>query len=177
MLVLHGSSRENGNTKQLANIVIEGIEAEEIDLREKKITPIHDMRHDPDGFSIVEDDYYEMAEKMLDHDRVLIVNPVYWYGMTGPVKLFIDRWSESMRDPTVNFKERMADKKMYVLVVGGDNPKIKALPLITQFEYTFNFVGAKLDRYIIGEANQPGDIMNDKEAIQAAKMLNERFKQ
>ena len=176
MLVLHGSSRANGNTKQLAEIILDGIEAEEIYLRDKKITPIHDMRHDPNGFSIVDDDYYETAEKMLEHDRVLIVNPVYWYGMTGPVKLFIDRWSESMRDPQVNFKERMNNKKIDVLVVGGDNPKIKALPLITQFEYTFNFVGAKLESYIIGQANKPGDIMNDEEAIQAAKMLNARLK-
>ena len=38
---------------------------------------------------------------------------------------------------------------MYVVIVGGDNPKLKALPLISQFQYIFEFVGSSFEGYII----------------------------
>ena len=42
---------------------------------------------------------------------------------------------------------------MYVVIVGGDNPKLKALPLIAQFQYIFDFVGSSFEGYVIGDAN------------------------
>lgn len=175
MLVIYGSSRPNGNTEQLAKIMLDQVDIEEIYLRDKKITPITDLRHDSEGFSRLNDDYYEVVEKMLSHDQILFVNPVYWYGMSGHMKLFIDRWSESLADRELKFKEKMKGKKMYVLAVGGDNPKIKALPLIMQFQHTFDFVGASFEDYVIGEANKPGDILSDEGAIKKARALNEQL--
>lgn len=92
------------------------------------------------------------------------------------MKNFIDRWSESLRDPDLRFAERMKNKKMYVVIVGGDDPKRKALPLIMQFQYIFDFVGASFEDYIIGEGNKPGDIMTDHEALHKARFLNKVLK-
>ncbi|HET7578424.1 MAG TPA: flavodoxin family protein [Bacillales bacterium] len=172
MLVIYGSSRPNGNTEQLAKIALEGIKTEDVYLRDKNITPITDLRHAENGFSKINDDYYKIAEAMLSHDRILFVNPVYWYGMSGRMKLFIDRWSESLADPVLAFKNKMNGKKMYVLAVGGDNPKIKALPLVMQFQHTFEFVGASFEGYVIGEANRPGDILSDEDGVEKAQTLN-----
>lgn len=175
MLVIYGSSRPNGNTEQLAKIMLDQLNTEDVYLRDKKITPITDLRHDPEGFSRVNDNYYEIAEKMFVHDEILFVNPVYWYGMSGYMKVFIDRWSESLANREIHFKEKMKGKKMYVLAVGGDDPKVKALPLIMQFKHTFDFVGASFEDYVIGKANRPGDILSDSDSVNKAKALNTRL--
>lgn len=176
MLVIYGSSRENGNTEALANILLNGIEVEEIYLRKKVIKPITDKRHDQEGFTYLADDYYDIVSQLLNHDHVVFVTPLYWYGMSGVMKLFIDRWSESLRDEKLDFREKMKHKKMYVMVVGGDNPKQKALPLIMQFKHIFDFFDAQFEGYLIGEASLPGDILADTHAIDQAKQLNKTIK-
>ncbi|WP_028402980.1 flavodoxin family protein [Ectobacillus panaciterrae] len=177
MLVIHGSSRAGGNTEQLAHLMAEGIEAEHIYLRDKTIVPIIDKRHDPEGFTAVEDDYDGIAKEMLNHDTIIFATPLYWYGMSGHMKNFVDRWSQSLRDQQLRFAERMKDKKCYVIIVGGDNPKLKALPLVAQFQYIFDFMKASFAGYIVGEANTPGAIMNDQSAIGQANIYNKQLKQ
>lgn len=172
MFVIYGSSRPNGNTELLAKIMLEDINHEAVFLRDKKIKPISDMRHDPQGFQRSDDDYYEIIETMLNHDEVVFATPIYWYGMSGLMKNFIDRWSESLRERSLNFRERMKDKKMYLLIVGSDQPHFKGLPLIMQFEHICNFVGASFEGFIIGDANSPGQILSDENAIVKAKQLN-----
>ncbi|MDQ0860369.1 multimeric flavodoxin WrbA [Bacillus sp. V2I10] len=60
----------------------------------------------------------------------MFVTPLYWYGMSGTMKDFFDLWSQALRDERFSFKENAKDKKAYVIIAGGDSPKIKALPLV-----------------------------------------------
>ncbi|HEK9101290.1 flavodoxin family protein [Bacillus pfraonensis] len=176
MFVIHGSSRPNGNTEAFTHMMINGINTEQVYLRDYTVHPITDQRHDADGFQPVNDDYQHLIEKMLEHDTIIFATPLYWYGMSGYMKNFVDRWSQSLRDTSLHFKEEMKDKKMYVVIVGGDNPKLKALPLIAQFQYIFDFVGSSFEGYIIGDANAPREISKDKEALAKVKLYNEHFK-
>jgi multimeric flavodoxin WrbA len=177
MITIYGSSRENGNTEELAKVVLKDINTEEVYLRRHTINPITDMRHDELGFTNQQDDYYDIAKKMAAHDTILFVTPLYWYGMSGLMKNFMDRWSESLRDSTINFKEQMKNKRVYVIVVGGTGASIKALPLIMQFQYIVDFIGSSFSGYIIGEANAPGDITKDVKAQKQAIVLNQELKQ
>ncbi len=172
ILVLQGSTREEGNTEQLTKLVLEGIEHKEILLRNKVIKPIQDQRHREGGFDPVDDDYDDVIREVLQHDTLLFATPVYWYSVSGIMKNFIDRWSQSLRDARFDFKSLMAQKKAYVLVVGGDNPRMKTMPLVQQLKYTFDYVGMNLEGYIIGKASKPGELLNDKRAIREAEWLN-----
>ncbi|MEE6449053.1 flavodoxin family protein [Gottfriedia acidiceleris] len=176
MFIIHGSSRENGNTEQLTSIMTKGVAKTEVQLRHKNIKAINDQRHEPNGFQPINDDYEEIIKEMLEHDTIIFSTPLYWYGMSGYMKNFIDRWSQSLRNKDLQFAEKMKNKKMYVVIVGGDQPKIKALPLILQFKHIFEFVGATLEGYIIGTGNSPGAILDDQLAIQQAKLLNTTLK-
>ncbi|WP_138495106.1 flavodoxin family protein [Paenibacillus pinistramenti] len=174
--VINGSGREGGNTEQLTRLALEGLEYKEIVLREKKILPIVDQRHSPGGFQPVEDDYDAVIQEVLAHDILVFVTPVYWYSVSGLLKNMIDRWSQSLRDTRFDFKALMAQKKAFVITAGGDNPRIKALPLIEQLKYTFDFVGMPLEGYLIGQASKPGDIQNDERALTEAAWLNGKLK-
>jgi multimeric flavodoxin WrbA len=177
ILVLYGSSRRHGNTELLADKVVEGLPVEKIYLVEKTIRPIDDRRHDPGGFPRVDDDYDVIVERILVHDTLVFATPVYWYGMSGLMKNFVDRWSQSLRDPRYAFRDEMSKKSAYVVLVGGDEPRIKALPLVEQFRYIFDFMGIRFAGYVLGEANRPGEILSDAAAMHEASLLNARLRQ
>ncbi|KEZ49859.1 NAD(P)H-dependent oxidoreductase [Metabacillus indicus LMG 22858] len=176
ILAIYGSSRENGNSEKLADWVLEGTEHTAIHLRKKTILPIADKRHEEGGFQPVEDDFHSVIDAFLKADTVVFSTPLYWYGMSGSMKDFFERWSQALRDETLSFKESVKGKKAYVVIAGGDSPKIKALPLIQQFQYIFDFVGMEFCGYIIGEANAPGDMEKDKKAAAEAGVMNEQIK-
>ncbi|WP_416731898.1 flavodoxin family protein [Fictibacillus sp. JL2B1089] len=165
MAVINGSSRENGNTDALTQKALDGIQYTSFYLKNHKINPIDDQRHDRGGFDKVDDDYEELINQILQHDILIFATPVYWYGMSGVMKNFVDRFSQSLRDETLNFKDSMSKKKAYVITVGGDNPRIKGLPLIQQFQYIFDFLGTEFVGYLIGEANAPHEILSDSKSL------------
>jgi multimeric flavodoxin WrbA len=175
--VIYGSTRKNGNTEELTEIAIQDLEVEKIYLRNYEIKPIHDQRHVDSGFSPVEDDYDYLIDRMMNHDTLIFATPIYWYSMSGLMKNFVDRWSQTMRDPKFpGFKEQLGTKKAYVIAVGGDNPRLKGLPLIQQFNYTFEFMGISFEGYVLGKASRPGDILNDQVAFAIATDLNFKLK-
>lgn len=57
VLVIHGSSRQNGNSNYLTNELLEGIPHTTLCLRDYDIQPIVDQRHEEGGFTTVDDDY------------------------------------------------------------------------------------------------------------------------
>lgn len=176
ILALYGSSRQNGNSEKLAEAALDELEITHLYLRDRNIQPIVDQRHEEGGFQPIDDDYDVTIEQVLEHDTLVFVTPLYWYGMSGAMKDFVDRWSQSLRDTRYNFKEKMSKKKAYVIVTGGDNPRIKALPLIQQFQYIFEFMGMEFAGYVIGKGSQPDDILKDKRALEDAAILNEQLR-
>ncbi|MGX4767663.1 flavodoxin family protein [Bacillus mojavensis] len=173
--VINGGTRTGGNTGILTEKAVQGLAAESIHLREYRIQPIEDFRHDSNGFRPVVDDYDSIVERILPCDILIFATPIYWFGMSGTLKIFIDRWSQTMRDPRFpDFKEQMSAKQAYVIAAGGDNPKIKGLPLIEQFGHIFDFMGMSFEGYVLGEGNRPGDILYDQQAIEVAGRLLKR---
>lgn len=174
--VIYGGNRPNGNTESLTKLAIQGLDVEEVYLKDYLIKPIIDKRHEVEGFPEVNDDYNSIIDRILPHDILIFSTPIYWYSMTGTMKNFIDRWSQTLKDPNYpDFKSIMATKRAYVIAVGGDQPYIKALPMIQQFQHIFDYIGITFEGYIIGEGNRPGDISQDLKALSTAEMLNKKL--
>ncbi len=174
--VIYGGSRPYGNTETLADRAVKGLPAEKIYLRDHLVLPIEDRRHEESGFLDVDDEYNSLIDRMIPHEIVVFATPIYWYGMSGPMKNFVDRWSQTLRDDKYpDFRKQMADKKGYVIAVGGNQPTVKGLPLILQFQLIFQFFGAKLEGYVIGEGHRPGDILNDHSALAQADALQKEL--
>lgn len=172
-----GSSRDGGNSELLNDLVLKDITHKKLYIKDLHIRPIDDLRHTKDGFQEVEDDYDQVIEQLVSSDIAVFATPIYWYSMSGVMKNMIDRLSQAIRDDRYpKLKERLKMIRTIVVIVGGDEPRIKGLPLIQQFQYTFEFLDMPFWSYIIGEANRPGEIMNDTIALSHAALLNENLK-
>lgn len=173
-----GSARANGNTEYLTDVLLEGLEYRKVYLKDLTVKPIVDMRHTEEGFSIVDDDHDSILEAILDSDILIFSTPIYWYSTSGLMKNLIDRFSQGIRDQRYpKLKEHLQKTENYVVAVGGDNPRIKGLPLIQQFKYTFDFLKMNFTGYVIGKASKPQEILQDTVALSQARLMNQQIKQ
>lgn len=180
LIIIYGSTRRNGNTENLTKVVLEqlgGISITEEFLLEYNIQPIIDQRHDVDGFDDVVDDYDDLIKRVLIHDAILFVTPLYWYGMSGRMKNFIDRWSQSIRNKSYDFKKQMNGKKVYLLIVGGACAPVTALPLVQQFQLICQFLNMEFLGYTIGRGVKPLEVISDEGSIVGAKQLGIQIKE
>ncbi|KAB2328911.1 flavodoxin family protein [Bacillus mesophilum] len=172
-----GSTRKGGNTEQLTDLILKGIEHQKIYASDLHIKPIEDLRHSECGFQTVNDDYHKVINALLTSDIVIFGTPIYWYSMTGTMKNIFDRLSHAIRDKRYpHLKEHLKKLQAIAVIVGGDDPRIKGIPLIQQFQYTFEFLNMPFPAYIIGEANKPGEILKDSRALTEASWLNDFLK-
>ncbi len=178
LLVIYGSSRKNGNTEALTKTVLNQLNKssfDEVYLLDYHIEHIVDERHAIGGFQKVDDDYELLEKELLNHDAILFATPLYWYSMSGRLKNFIDRWSQSIRNDTYDFKEMMKGKKIYVIIVGGATAPLTALPLVQQFQLISNFMGMEFVDYVIGKGVKPSEVLEDEDSVLQAKQLGKKI--
>lgn len=171
---LFGSSRYKGNSKIIVDYLLDETNHQIINLFDKNIEKVKDHRHlDDTSSDLHHDDYSSVLKSVIDADTIVLSTPLYWYSMSASLKLFIDRWTESLREEDRNdFKNEMAKKRYIVVIVGGDNPTVKSKPLIDQFE----FMNITNYSFLVGEGVAPLDILKDENIIKKAKALNTYFK-
>ena len=96
-LFILGSPRKNGNSEllveQIESGVIEaGSSSERIRLEGMDIHPCLGCGGcEKTGRCVIQDDMQGLYDKIDEADRLLIVSPVYFYGVTAQTKAFIDR--------------------------------------------------------------------------------------
>lgn len=88
-VVIIGSSRKDGETRKVVNELVADTDWEIIDLNDFTIS-YYDYEHQNK-----EDDYLGVMKGVLDNFDVLIfATPVYWYSMSGIMKVFFDRLTD-----------------------------------------------------------------------------------
>lgn len=87
-LIILGSARSHGNTRQIVDELMLEQACELIDLNEWDFS-YYDYEH-----RNKEDDFLKLVEKMLQHDTLLFASPIYWYSMSAVMKTFFDRLSD-----------------------------------------------------------------------------------
>ncbi len=104
---LYGSPRRGGNTDELLNSFINGLNDNEFFKRKEienitidkifvsklKISPCRECRHcSIDGECIVNDEMQQIYPKIIDCDLLLVGSPVFFTTVPGNLKSFIDRF-------------------------------------------------------------------------------------
>ncbi len=114
ILILYGSSSPHGKTTKMVEALLEGMQAEAIDVGAGNITP-YDYHHTNQN-----DDFFAISKKMIAADILVFATPVYWYAMSAQMKVFFDRFSDLITIRKADGRA-LAGKQAYLLVNGtGD---------------------------------------------------------
>lgn len=168
VLALIGSPRKGSNTDTLVNQILNGCRTkgdttDKIYLYDYDIAPCIDCRNCKqsdyvctlnDGMQTI----YPMIEKA---DVIILGTPLYWYGPSGKIKLFVDR----LRPFVANKKLR--GKKGVVVTPSAEGPKA-CEPLIQMFRLSFDYLGMEFAGNFLATAYEYGEIMENQEALKNA---------
>ncbi|MFP7478204.1 flavodoxin family protein [Terribacillus saccharophilus] len=164
-----GTSRTKSNSRILADALLKGTEHQILDINEISLLDFEDSRHESVPVSLDESSQ-TLMNFLLEHNVIVIATPIYWYGIPGKLKVLLDRLSHVFRQP--DFKKQKP-REVIILAVGGDQPRIKGLPLILQFQHIFDFVDIPFQHYVLAEGNKPGDVSYDQRALAEVAWLRE----
>jgi multimeric flavodoxin WrbA len=122
ILVLCGSPHTNGTTAYLADEFCAGAkeaghDTVRVETAHLKIYPClgceHCIQHDEK--CVYEDDIAKVFQDLLAADAVVLVTPLYYFGMTAQLKSLVDRFF------SVNTRLRQRPKKLLLIAAGSDN--------------------------------------------------------
>ncbi len=113
-LIVQGSARGDGNTALAVQQLQEETNGKVIDLLEYRIAP-YDYGNDYP----VDDDFLSLAKRVIIYDRLILASPVYWYSMSGPMKLFLDRFTDLLTYHK-DLGNRLKGKELGVLSCSGE---------------------------------------------------------
>jgi multimeric flavodoxin WrbA len=108
-----GSARGESDTQALLEAVLAGRPATRIDLRNLDI-----QQYEYAG-SVARDDFGMVVETMITHTRIVFATPVYWYAMSGRMKVLFDRFTDLV---TVrkDLGRRLKGRSVFVVACGSD---------------------------------------------------------
>lgn len=138
-LIIYCSYRKNGNTNKLL---------EYIQSIKKDCLTIHLRDYNIEYFNYENQyqssDFLSIVEKMILHDRVVFISPVYWYTISGEMKIFIDRFSDLLRAHKSTGK-KLKGKNIYLLTQGFFSKKD---PVLADFmKKTCIYMGMHFKKY------------------------------
>lgn len=88
-VIIFGSSRTDGDTAQVVDKLIKHSEWDCVDLNKYDIS-YYDYQHKNRN-----DDYLSLMKNLIKrYDTLIFATPVYWYSMSGIMKVFIDRLTD-----------------------------------------------------------------------------------
>ncbi|WP_265455268.1 NAD(P)H-dependent oxidoreductase [Enterococcus sp. HY326] len=112
-IFLNASMNKAGHGADLAKEVFGKQSFETINLIDYQINQI--------GQNFKGDQYFDVIDKLSGVNQLVISTPVYWSDMTGYLKTFIDRLSDTM-DIDISSKEAPLNGAKLILIVQGTAP-------------------------------------------------------
>lgn len=142
ILMLTGSPHSNGTSAYLAQNYISGAEeaGHEIVRYDAAKMEIHpcigcERCRKNDGTCVYNDDMSKIYPDLIDADRVVLVTPIYYFGMTAFLKSAIDRFY------AVNPRLRELNKELDLLAVCADTDDWAMEALTAQYEAIGRYLG------------------------------------
>lgn len=98
LLAVYGSPRKNGNTDLMMDSFIEGalsagdIELQKVYIRDLRISGCQSCGYcEEHGVCVQQDDMQKVYPSLDTAEKIVIASPIYFYGISGQAKLFVDR--------------------------------------------------------------------------------------
>lgn len=138
-VIILGSSRGDGNTSAVARYYAEKAGYDLLDLGNLNIG------HYDYNFKNIHDDFNPTFKKLVtNYDVMVFATPVYWYTMSGVLKVFFDRISDFLTNEK-DWGRKLRGKTMAVLSCGSDDEPIEGF--IIPFEKSADYLGMNFAGY------------------------------
>ncbi len=115
-IVIAGSSRNDGDTATLTKELIKQSKWDLLDLNDYNFS-YFDYKHENRN-----DDYLPLIKELIQkYDTLIFATPIYWYSMSGIMKVFFDRFTDLLTIEK-ELGRKLRGKKMAVISCSiGDN--------------------------------------------------------
>ncbi|QYA13188.1 flavodoxin family protein [Rhizobium sp. AB2/73] len=172
LLILVGSPRRDGNTVTLAQAVQRGAEATgaQVALRildDYVSSFLRDCRtcRQQSGECTIPDRYRALFfEDFLSSDSVVLCSPIYWYGLSGQAKSFLDRsfcYYAASYPGSKEVLTSMSGKRIGLVLASEETYPGAALGIIHQIQEFARYTHSKFIGVVRGVGNSRGDVRND----------------
>ena len=156
-IALFASSRRHGNTGRLMDRVAAELQIDVVDLGDKNITA-YDYEHRNRS-----DDFETLIRRVLEFDQIILASPVYWYSMSPPMKLFIDRFSDLLDlEDLLEQGRRLRGKTAFVVCTSIC--EAAAPEFVGTFSETFGYLGMRFGGVLHANCQngyEPGNYQRD----------------
>ncbi|TCI90322.1 flavodoxin family protein [Tenacibaculum sp. M341] len=114
-VIIQASAKATGNTSKIVKYLNKNNDFDIIDISDKKIG------HFNYDFKNANDDFLPLIEQIINkYDTIIFATPVYWYSMSGMLKVFFDRLSDLLHYKK-ELGRQMRGKKMAMISNSGEN--------------------------------------------------------
>ncbi len=169
VLVFVASPREYGSTTKLALVAAKGVqdaggEAEFIYLYDYVIKPCIGCVSDNAKYCkypciINDDDFNELAERLIKVDGFILATPVYWYAPSGVLKNFIDRLTALENMIFHNERSLLEGKVAGFIVTGADSGVFMTVAYLMS---VMNSMGVIIPPWSMAYTHSPDPLQDDK---------------
>jgi len=178
ILVILGSPRKNGNSETLAQAVAGGIlqhphaTLEFIRLNDLHISPCQGCGGcNKTSTCVIDDDMKPLYEKVDACDQLILVSPIYFYGLSAQCKIFIDRFQARWaRKYLAGIRFRMDEqRKGYLLATAAtDGKKVFDGALLTARTFLDAIDLELCDSLLIRGVDQRGAVKKHSDILEQA---------
>jgi multimeric flavodoxin WrbA len=135
-IALFASSRRHGNTGRLIDRVAAGLGVEVVDLGALRLSAYDYAHRNRD------DDFEPLIARVLEFDQLIFASPVYWYSVSPPMKVFLDRLSDLLDIEELLPQGRKLRGKTGFVACTSIVDEV-APPFIGAFRDTFEYLGMR----------------------------------
>jgi len=173
-VILFGSPRKEGNTIQIVNAFAQvlkekGVSVRMLYLNDMNIRPCQGCGVClPKGVCRINDDMKDIRKYILESDIIVYATPVYWFNISGQLKLVIDRTFAFMDE---NYNSRIAGKKAVTIMTCGTENVKECEHIITMFKMIFDLQKLEYAGNIIATGCSPGAVSIKNEFLEKSREL------
>lgn len=180
VLAFNGSPRAHGNTREAIGIMAgelekNGIEVEVIQVGNKKIRGclgcMWCVKAQNERCVIEEDEINEYIQKMKEADGIILSSPVYYSGVAGTMKSFLDR-AFFVIGVNGNFLRHKVGTSLAAVRRSGGIPTIDNLD--RYINYSEMFVPTS-NYWNVAHGLKPGEVSQDDEGVQIIRVLGKNM--
>jgi multimeric flavodoxin WrbA len=187
VLALSSSPRRDGNSRLLADALLEGVaesghDGELVHVDDHVTAFLRDCRicRGADGRCRIEDGFEALLrEQVLAADAIVFATPLYWYGVSGQLKAFLDRifcYIAASYPGSEEVVAGLSHKRLALLISSEETYVGASLGVLHEIQEYARYTHSALVGVVNGIGNKRGDVLADPDRpLARARLLGRRL--